>query len=166
MPCRPRAAPAGAGWRRVPGPPCDRDGHWPPESRTPTPTRSHRAHAAARRAGARPCRPPARPRTDCDLEDLSRRYPPPGMHAGVCPSLASPGNCDGLTLSVAGQRDVHGGLGMGGGRVDDRYWAVLGWDVGRTSAAAKKCYRTGWRITRSLAGRSGHGNLVDSPLVT
>jgi hypothetical protein len=26
---------------------------------------------------------------------------------------------DGLTLSVAGQRDVHGGLGMGGGRVDD-----------------------------------------------
>jgi hypothetical protein len=40
LPCRPRAAPAGAGSWRVPGPPCDRVGHWPHEPRTPAPTRT------------------------------------------------------------------------------------------------------------------------------
>src|SRR5262249_45497463 len=59
--CKPRVAPAGAGFWHAPGPPYDHGGHRPHEPRTPTPTRSHRAHAAPRQADARPCRPPTRP---------------------------------------------------------------------------------------------------------
>jgi len=46
--CKPRAAPAGAGCWLAPEPPCDRVGHQSHESRTPRPTRNHRAHAVPR----------------------------------------------------------------------------------------------------------------------
>jgi hypothetical protein len=58
LPCKPRAAPAGAGCWLAPGPPCDRAGHQPHESRTPTPTRSHPAHVVPQ-ASRCPAMPPA-----------------------------------------------------------------------------------------------------------